>query len=1139
MGAMCTHMHRKKKKAELNRRLASGRKKFDTSLPDGTIAPSDDSSVSTMTANNTSGYKHQMSFPCFTNISWSSCYKTFKLSFTITNMFYTTKMNQKDTRTFKAAEHILQILLKVLFGSSKLGSQYCGCSGLSLRSLKNSIATGVDILCTFKKDSSNLVLDKKVVSWELTEQLCRRELKHLVIDNDSLIVNGYQHKLPGIRSTKRSEVGIGPVTHIPDHGEPGKIMTSLTSGLLIRESPVNAIESDIGVGPFTHIPEHGAPGDMTSVTSESTVCAMGFSTETSGTLKKVSGSDQGREPTNSTSIPMTGFIGRDSIDDTEKDIRVMETTPRATATQDLLLTVPTGEGDLIPGMHRRTVSSPTETSVPSEISSGVTIAIARTSLSMTPVEITARSGYSAPLNISLSRRTASLEPATSLEDPRPAGLTPETERNPQATPTPAITLPPASTQEVCTTASPSPPDTTTEGSSVQAGTASVSDQVPSTSSLFPRGDAGVLPVTHAQGHDAPGSTVAPISSPLTPVSTIIPSAAGRYNWKSFTLNFTITNMFYTTKMAQRDSSTFRLPEFFLQRLFKVLFERSSLGSQYCGCNVTLLRSMKNGAATGVEVICFYKEVFSVPILDKKKIYQELSQETNGITRLGHYILDKKSLYVDGYNPQMPPRSTKESVYHHGTRRWRKLYRMNGHLFQSKRFNRRAYCGQCSERLWCLGRQGYKCIDCKLLVHKGCHILVSQTCKRHMDLVMPSQEPQVEDKNDKDDLPSEENDGLAYVPSTWKHDSLKDDSGDIKPVIDGMDGIKISQGLGLQDFDLIRVIGRGSYAKVLLVRLKKNDQIYAMKVVKKKFVHDHENTNWVQTEKHVFEQASSNPFLVGLHSCFQTRSHLFLVIEYVNGGDLLFHMQRKNKLPEEHTRFYAAEICIALNFLHERGIIYRDLKLDNILLDTEGHIKLTDYGICKEGLGPGDTTRTFCGTPNYIAPEILRGEEYGFSVDWWALGVLMFEMMVGRSPFDIITDKLDMATEDDLFQVILEKPIQIPRFLSVKASRVLKGFLNKDPKGRLGCQPQTGFSDIKSHTFFRSIDWDLLEKKQALPPFQPQITDDYGLDNFDTQFTSEPVQLTPDDENVIKRIDQSEFEGFEYINPLLLSTEESV
>ncbi|XP_025033525.1 protein kinase C zeta type isoform X2 [Python bivittatus] len=483
-------------------------------------------------------------------------------------------------------------------------------------------------------------------------------------------------------------------------------------------------------------------------------------------------------------------------------------------------------------------------------------------------------------------------------------------------------------------------------------------------------------------------------------------------------------------------------------------------------------------------------------------------------------------------PGMPCPGEDQSIYRRGARRWRKLYRVNGHLFQAKRFNRRAYCGQCSERIWGLGRQGYKCINCKLLVHKRCHILVPLTCKRHM-------EPQLDDKNDEADVPTEETDGISYISSTRKHDNIKDDSEELKPVIDGMDGIKISQGLGLQDFDLIRVIGRGSYAKVLLVRLKKNDQIYAMKVVKKELVHDDEDIDWVQTEKHVFEQASSNPFLVGLHSCFQTTSRLFLVIEYVNGGDLMFHMQRQRKLPEEHARFYAAEICIALNFLHERGIIYRDLKLDNVLLDTEGHIKLTDYGMCKEGLGPGDTTSTFCGTPNYIAPEILRGEEYGFSVDWWALGVLMFEMMAGRSPFDIITDNPDMNTEDYLFQVILEKPIRIPRFLSVKASHVLKGFLNKDPKERLGCQPQTGFSEIKSHTFFRSIDWDLLEKKQATPPFQPQITDDYGLDNFDTQFTSEPVQLTPDDEDVIKRIDQSEFEGFEYINPLMLSTEETV
>ncbi|XP_069097100.1 protein kinase C zeta type isoform X2 [Pleurodeles waltl] len=424
-------------------------------------------------------------------------------------------------------------------------------------------------------------------------------------------------------------------------------------------------------------------------------------------------------------------------------------------------------------------------------------------------------------------------------------------------------------------------------------------------------------------------------------------------------------------------------------------------------------------------------------------------------------------------PGMPCPGEDQSIYRRGARRWRKLYRVNGHLFQAKRFNRRAYCGQCSERIWGLGRQGYKCITCKLLVHKRCHILVPLTCKRPMDSVMPTQEPQVNDKNDEAELASDDTDEVPYIAPSRKLDNNKDDSEDIKPVIEGMEGIKISQGLGLHDFDLIRVIGRGSYAKVLLVRLKKNDQIYAMKVVKKELVHDDEDIDWVQTEKHVFEQASSNPFLVGLHSCFQTTSRLFLVIDYVNGGDLMFHMQRQRKLPEEHARFYAAEICIALNFLHERGIIYRDLKLDNVLLDSEGHIKLTDYGMCKEGLGPGDTTSTFCGTPNYIAPEILRGEEYGFSVDWWALGVLMFEMMAGRSPFDIITDNPDMNTEDYLFQVILEKPIRIPRFLSVKASNVLKGFLNKDSKERLGCQLQTGFSDIKSHTFFRSIDWDLI------------------------------------------------------------------
>uniref|UniRef100_A0A2K6EV59 protein kinase C n=1 Tax=Propithecus coquereli TaxID=379532 RepID=A0A2K6EV59_PROCO len=410
-------------------------------------------------------------------------------------------------------------------------------------------------------------------------------------------------------------------------------------------------------------------------------------------------------------------------------------------------------------------------------------------------------------------------------------------------------------------------------------------------------------------------------------------------------------------------------------------------------------------------------------------------------------------------PGMPCPGEDKSIYRRGARRWRKLYCANGHTFQAKRFNRRAHCAICTDRIWGLGRQGYKCINCKLLVHKKCHKLVTIECGRHSlppEPMMPMDQSSMHSDHAQTVIP--------YNPSS--HESL-DQVGEEKEAMNTRESGKASSSLGLQDFDLLRVIGRGSYAKVLLVRLKKTDRIYAMKVVKKELVNDDEDIDWVQTEKHVFEQASNHPFLVGLHSCFQTESRLFFVIEYVNGGDLMFHMQRQRKLPEEHARFYSAEISLAL--------------------------------------------------------------------------VLMFEMMAGRSPFDIVgsSDNPDQNTEDYLFQVILEKQIRIPRSLSVKAASVLKSFLNKDPKERLGCHPQTGFADIQGHPFFRNVDWDMMEQKQVVPPFKPNISGEFGLDNFDSQFTNEPVQLTPDDDDIVRKIDQSEFEGFEYINPLLMSAEECV
>ncbi|XP_048511087.1 atypical protein kinase C-like [Athalia rosae] len=502
-------------------------------------------------------------------------------------------------------------------------------------------------------------------------------------------------------------------------------------------------------------------------------------------------------------------------------------------------------------------------------------------------------------------------------------------------------------------------------------------------------------------------------------------------------------------------------------------------------------------------------------------------------------------------PGMPCEGEDRSIYRRGARRWRKLYRVNGHIFQAKRFNRRAFCAFCQDRIWGLGRQGFKCIQCKLLVHKKCHKVVGKPCSSLHSLQiaesLASDRDGDQQQSDSNHCPPavppyEEFPELATVDDHSRN-RVPGDEGEELPLEAGagVDNMReMQRQYSLSDFELIRVIGRGSYAKVLLVELKRTRRIYAMKVIKKALVTDDEDIDWVQTEKHVFETASNHPFLVGLHSCFQTPSRLFFVIEFVRGGDLMFHMQRQRRLPEEHARFYAAEISLALNFLHRKGIIYRDLKLDNVLLDHEGHVKLTDYGMCKEGVREGDTTATFCGTPNYIAPEILRGEDYSFSVDWWALGVLLYEMLAGRSPFDIAgaSENPDQNTEDYLFQVILQKTIRIPRSLSVKAASVLKGFLGKDPAERLGCG-SSGFLDIAGHSFFKAIDWDVLEKKQVTPPYKPRLDSDRDLANFPPEFTDEPVHLTPDDARVIDKIDQSEFEGFEYVNPLLMSLEDCV
>ncbi|XP_068006217.1 serine/threonine-protein kinase Sgk2 isoform X1 [Melanerpes formicivorus] len=364
-----------------------------------------------------------------------------------------------------------------------------------------------------------------------------------------------------------------------------------------------------------------------------------------------------------------------------------------------------------------------------------------------------------------------------------------------------------------------------------------------------------------------------------------------------------------------------------------------------------------------------------------------------------------------------------------------------------------------------------------------------------------------------------------------------------------------------DFDFLKVIGKGSFGKVLLAKRKCDGTFYAVKVLHKKTILKKKEQNHIMAERNVLLKNVKHPFLVGLHYSFQTSEKLYFVLDYVNGGELFFHLQRERCFREPRARFYAAEVASAIGYLHSLNIIYRDLKPENILLDCQGHIVLTDFGLCKEGMEQEETTTTFCGTPEYLAPEVLKKQPYDRTVDWWCLGAVLYEMLFGLPPFY----SRDVS---QMYDNILHKQLQIQGCKTVAACDILQGLLHKDQKRRLGAKTDFGLLDhdppvvricymaptwisgssnscfnyfnamkpagrcwqrragrrlissllsmqleIKNHVFFSPINWDDLYHKRITPPFNPNVAGPADLRHFDPEFTQEAISAsithTPD------------------------------
>ena len=326
---------------------------------------------------------------------------------------------------------------------------------------------------------------------------------------------------------------------------------------------------------------------------------------------------------------------------------------------------------------------------------------------------------------------------------------------------------------------------------------------------------------------------------------------------------------------------------------------------------------------------------------------------------------------------------------------------------------------------------------------------------------------------------------------------------------------VEKKLCYNDFQPLKLLGTGSFGRVLLVKKKNNDKLYAMKILKKSYLKVKHQEEHTKTERDLMVKINC-PFVMNIKYAFQDDIQLYLVTEFMQGGDMFFHLHDKGRFKRNRAKFYIIEILLAIESLHKNNMVYRDLKPENILMDIEGHIKITDFGLSKMLDDMNEKVFTLCGTPQYIAPEVIYKKGYDKGIDWWSLGCLLYEFLTGSLPFYIPKGgKISPRT--------FQTPIQFPKDMNKDDVDLILKLLTIDPNKRIGNGTKDA-EEIKAHPYFQDVDWDKYLKKEIKPPFVPKVKNEMDLKYFDKVFTEESINVK---QQVPRSRVQSEYFGFTF------------